>query len=45
MEPAWRACMDKIEAAKTVEMSFRLGNVSPLPTSPQQTQKQQQEAA
>ena len=42
---AWRAGMDRIEAAKTVDMPLRLDNANALPTSPQQTQKQQQEAA
>ena len=42
---AWRAGMDRIEAAKTVDMPLRLDNANALPTYPQQTQKQQQEAA
>ena len=42
---AWRAGMDAIEAAKTVDMPLRLDNANALPTYPQQTQKQQQEAA
>jgi hypothetical protein len=37
------AGMDRIEAAKTVPL--RLDNANTLPTYPQQTQKQQQEAA
>ena len=41
---AWRAGMDVIEA-KTVDMPFRLDNANALPTYPQQTQTQQQEAA
>jgi putative transposase len=42
---AWRAGMDRIEAARTVDMPLRLDNANALPTYPQQTQKQQQEAA
>ena len=42
---AWRAGMDTIEAARTVDMPLRLDNANALPTYPQQTQKQQQEAA
>jgi putative transposase len=42
---AWRAGTDRIEAAKTVDMPLRLDNANALPTYPQQTQKQQQEAA
>jgi hypothetical protein len=42
---AWRAGMDRIEAAKTVDMPLRLDNANALPTYSQQTQKQQQEAA
>ena len=43
---AWRAGMDTIEAAnKTVDMPLRLDNANALPTYPQQTQKQQQQAA
>jgi len=42
---AWRAGIDRIEAAKTVDMPLRLDNANALPTYPQQTQKQQQEAA
>ena len=42
----WRAGMEKIEAlARTVDMPLRLDNANALPTYPQQTQKQQQEAA
>jgi len=41
----WRTGMDRIEAAKTVDMPLRLANAKALPTYPQQTQKQQQEAA
>jgi len=37
--------MDRIEAAKTVDMPLRLDNANALPTYPQQTQKQQKEAA
>jgi len=40
-----RAGTDRIEAAKTVDMPLRLDNANALPTYPQQTQKQQQEAA
>jgi putative transposase len=42
---AWRAGTGWIEAAKTVDMPLRLDNANALPTYPQQTQKQQQEAA
>ncbi len=43
---AWRASMDRIEAAnKTVDMPLPLDNANALPTYPQQTQNQQQEAA
>ena len=43
---AWRAGLDRIGAAnKTVNMPLRLDNSNALPTYPQQTQKQQQEAA
>ena len=42
---AWRAGMDAIEAAKTVDMPLRLDNANALPTYPQQTQTQQKEAA
>ena len=42
---AWRAGTDRIEVAKTVDMPLRLDNANALPTYPQQTQKQQQEAA
>ena len=42
---AWRAGTDRIEAANTVDMPLRLDNANALPTYPQQTQKQQQEAA
>jgi putative transposase len=41
----WSAGMDKIEAAKTVDMPLRSDNANALPTYPQQTQKQRQEAA
>ena len=42
---AWRAGMDRIEAAKkTVDMPLRLDNANALPTYPQQTQKQQEAA-
>ena len=41
----WCAGMDKIEASKAVDMRLRLDNANALPTYPQQTQKQQQEAA
>ena len=42
---AWRAGMDVIEAAKTVDMPLRVDNANALPTYPQQMQTQQQEAA
>src|SRR3954447_6099491 len=42
---AWRAGTDRIEAARTVDMPLRLDNANALPTYPQQTQKQQEEAA
>src|SRR5450755_4916802 len=42
---AWRAGMDRIEAARTVDMPLRLDNANALPTYPQQTQKQQKQAA
>ena len=42
---AWRAGTDRIEAARTVDMPLRLDNANALPTYPQQTQTQQQEAA
>ena len=42
---AWRAGTNRIGAAKTVDMPLRLDNANALPTYPQQTQKQQQEAA
>lgn len=42
---AWRASMDVIEAAKTVDMPLRLDNANALPTYPQQTQTQQKQAA
>ena len=42
---ARRAGMDVIEAAKTVDMPLRLDNANALPTYPQQTQTNQQEAA
>ncbi len=42
---AWRAGMDVIEAAQTVDMPLRLDNANALPTYPQQAQTQQQEAA
>ena len=38
---AWRAGMDVIEAAKTVDMPLRLDNAIALPTYPQQMQTQQ----
>ena len=38
----WRAGMDKIEAARAVDMPLRLDNANALPTYPQQ---KQQEAA
>lgn len=42
----WRAGIDVIEAAaRAVDMPLRLDNANALPTYPQQTQKQQQEAA
>jgi putative transposase len=41
----WRAGMERIEAAKTVDMPLRLDTAKALPTYPQQTRKQQQEAA
>ncbi|HEY5131233.1 MAG TPA: integrase core domain-containing protein, partial [Bradyrhizobium sp.] len=41
----WCAGMDRIEAAKTVDMPLRLDNANALPTYPQQTQKQQQQEA
>jgi transposase InsO family protein len=41
----WRIGMDRIEAAKTVDMPLRLDNANALPTYPQQTQKQQKKAA
>ena len=42
----WRDGMDKIEAAaRAVDMPLRLDNANALPTYPQRTQKQQQEAA
>jgi len=41
---AWRAGMDSIEAARTVDMPLRLDNANALPTYPQQMQKQQQAA-
>ena len=40
----WRAGMNKIEAAKAVDMPLRLDNANALPTYPQQKQKQQQAA-
>jgi putative transposase len=40
----WRIGMDRIEAAKTVDMPLRLDNANALPTYPQQTQKQQKAA-
>ena len=40
----WRAGMDKIEAAATVDMPLRLDNANALTTYPQQ-RKQQQKAA
>ena len=42
---ASRAGMDRIEAAKTVDMPLRLDNANALPTYPQQTQTQQKQAA
>ena len=42
---AWRAGMDEIEAATTVDMPLRLDNANALPTYPQQTQTQQKQAA
>jgi putative transposase len=42
---AWRAGMDKIEAAqRAVDMPLRLDNANALPTYPQQKQKQQEAA-
>ena len=42
---AWRAGMDKIEAAqRAVDMTLRLDNANALPTYPQQKQKQQEAA-
>jgi putative transposase len=42
---AWRAGMDKIEAAqRAVDMPLRLDNANALPTYPQQMQKQQEAA-
>ena len=38
----WRAGMDKIEAARAVDMPLRFDNANALPTYPQQ---KQQEAA
>jgi putative transposase len=40
----WRAGMNKIEAAKAVDMPLRLDNANALPTYPQQKQKQQEAA-
>jgi putative transposase len=40
----WRAGMDKIEAAATVDMPLRLDNANALTTYPQQTQKKQEAA-
>ena len=42
---AWRAGMDEIEAATTVDMPLRLDNANALPTYPPQTQTQQKQAA
>lgn len=42
---AWRAGIDRIEAARTVDMTLRLDNANALPTYPQQTQQQQKKAA
>ena len=42
---AWRAGMEVIEAVNTVDMPLRLDNANALPTYPQQTQMQEQEAA
>jgi len=36
-----RAGMDRIEAARIVDMPLRLDNANALPTYPQQTQKQE----
>ena len=42
---AWRAGMDKIEAAaRAVDMPLRLDNANALPTYPQQKHKQQKAA-
>ena len=41
----WRAGMDKIEAAATVDMPLRLDNANALTTYPQQKQKQKQQEA
>ena len=40
----WRAGMDKIEAAATVDMPLRLDNANALTTYPQQKQKKQEAA-
>jgi putative transposase len=40
----WRAGMDKIEAAATVDMPLRLDNANALTTYPQQQQKKQEAA-
>ena len=40
----WRAGMDRIEAAATVDMPLRLDNANALTTYPQQTQKKQEAA-
>jgi putative transposase len=40
----WRAGMDKIAAARAVDMPLRLDNANALPTYPQQKQKQQEAA-
>ena len=42
---AWRAGMDVIEAATTVDMPLRLDNANALPTYPQQKQKRKQQEA
>ena len=42
---AWRAGMDKIEAAqRAVDMLLRLDNANALPTYPKHKQKQQEAA-
>ena len=42
---AWRAGMDRIEAARIVDMPLRLDNANALPTYPLQTQTQRKQAA